>query len=310
MKGLPLVIIGDRDKLFTAKYFENFIRRLGCDLRLSSARSQQTNGMVERKNAVLEEVIRNGINYKQDNWCELLPFATFAINQSPTPALAGRSPLFYERGFNPITPIDLIGSLPVKRQDDCPTGVLERAQYLHDMRVTVKDAIHEANKNYEYYYNLKKRPATNIVVGSHVRLNLDHIKLPIFKNRPRSKLNPIWYGPFEVIGQPSPVSYKLKLPHNVHIHDVFHVSKLKPASSTSFSNMKPIVIPTDSSQDGEYELDQILDHRLDKRSKTWMYLVSWKGYSPLFSSTWEPRQHLDNAKEMRDAYDAKHDIVV
>ena len=74
--------------------------------------------------------------------------------------------------------------------------------------------------------------------------------------------------------------------------------------------MKRIVIPTDSSQDGEYELDQILDHYLDKRSKTWMYLVSWKGYSPLFSATWEPRKHLDNAEEVRDAYDAKHNIVV
>ena len=69
MNGVPLVIIGDRDKLFTAKYFRNFIRRLGCDLRLSSSRSQQTNGMVERKNAVIEEVIRKGINYKQDNLC-------------------------------------------------------------------------------------------------------------------------------------------------------------------------------------------------------------------------------------------------
>jgi len=111
MNGIPIAIIMDRDSLFTSKHFENFARRIGIDLRPSSSRSQQTNGLVERQNAVLEEVLRNGVNYKQDNWTEILPHAVFAINRSQRPQLNGNSALYFERGFNPLTPIDLIQSV-------------------------------------------------------------------------------------------------------------------------------------------------------------------------------------------------------
>ena len=223
-------------------------------------------------------------------------------------SLDGKSSLYFERGFNPITPIDVIGNLPVKIKDDCPTGVLARAQHLDAMRKAALDAIYEADKNYDYYYNLKRSNSDHITVGSLVRLKLDHINLPIFKHRPRNKLNPIWFGPFRVIGQPSTVSYELELPQDVTIHPVFHVSKLKPATDSSFSKLRPIVIPTDESQEGEYEVESILDHQWDVKSKRWFYLVQWKGYSPLFHATWEPRQHLDSAKHLRDEYDRKHDL--
>ena len=103
MNGLPLELISDRDTIFTSNHFKNITRRLGISLRLSSARSQQTNGKAERKIAALEEVLRNGVNYRQDNWAKLLPYALFALNQAPNPALDHKSSLYYERGFQPIT---------------------------------------------------------------------------------------------------------------------------------------------------------------------------------------------------------------
>ena len=72
MNGLPLELVSDRDTIFTSNHFKNITRRLGISLRISSARSQQTNGKAERKIAALEEVLRNGVNYRQDNWAELL----------------------------------------------------------------------------------------------------------------------------------------------------------------------------------------------------------------------------------------------
>ena len=165
---------------------------MGISLRLSSARSQQTNGKVERKIAALEEVLRNGVNYRQDNWTEILQYALFALNQAPNPALDNKSSLYYERGFQPLTPVDMIASLPTRDHvDKCPTSVMERLKFLDDMRSSVQDKVQQAVSAYEHYYNLQRSDDTRITVGSLVRLNLDHVKLQLFKNR-ANKLNPIW----------------------------------------------------------------------------------------------------------------------
>ena len=110
MNGIPLELVSDRDKIFTSDHFDHLAKRLGISLRLSSARSQQTNGKAERKIAAIEEVLRNGVNYRQDNWTEILPYALFALNQAPSAALDNKSSLYYERGFNPITPVDIVTS--------------------------------------------------------------------------------------------------------------------------------------------------------------------------------------------------------
>eukprot|EP01052_Picozoa_sp_SAG31_P045122 SAG31_NODE_8126_length_1516_cov_11.954834_2_plen_257_part_00 len=249
-----------------------------------------------------------GVNYDQTNWTEILPHAVFAINRTSRPQLNGISCLYYERGFNPLTPIDLIKTLQTKIQDECPKDVIERIRYLDDMRTAVVDSINSAERNYEHYYNLRRTPSEHINVGDLVRLKLDNIKLPIFKKRPKNKLNPIWYGPFRIIGQPSSVSYQLELPEAVKIHNTFHVSKLKLATDRSFSNLNKVVIPTELDDSIDYEVERLLDHKFDARTKQWSYLVQWKGFSPLFHSTWEPRDALSSAKGILRKYEIKNKI--
>jgi hypothetical protein len=41
------------------------------------------------------------------------------------------------------------------------------------------------------------------------------------------KLASIWAGPFEIVSVVGEVAYKLKLPEDWRIHDVFHVSQIK-----------------------------------------------------------------------------------
>ena len=143
---------------------DHLARRLDISLRLLSARSQQTNGKAERKIAALEEVLRNGVNYRQDNWAEILQYALFSLNQAPNPALDNKSSLYYERGFQPLTPIDLVSSLPLKGlQDQCPTSVTNRLKYLEDMRSVVQDKIQQASSAYEHYYNLRRSDDTRMI---------------------------------------------------------------------------------------------------------------------------------------------------
>ncbi len=67
---------------------------------LSSAFHPQTDRQTERVNQVLEQYLRCFINYEQDNWASLLPFAEFAYNnaQHSTTSL---SPFFANYGYHP-----------------------------------------------------------------------------------------------------------------------------------------------------------------------------------------------------------------
>ena len=45
------------------------------------------------------------------------------------------------------------------------------------------------------------------------------------------KLTPKFVGPLKVVKQITPVAYELELPKSMKIHDVFHVSLLRPLSA-------------------------------------------------------------------------------
>ena len=42
-----------------------------------------------------------------------------------------------------------------------------------------------------------------------------------------AKLAPRYYGPFEILSRIRQVAYKLALPPNLRVHNVFHISVLK-----------------------------------------------------------------------------------
>lgn len=65
-------------------------------------------------------------------------------------------------------------------------------------------------------------------IGYFVYLKLHPYKQHSLKNRKTPhKLSPLFYCPFCVTYKVGAVDYKLSLPHEASIHEVFHVSQLK-----------------------------------------------------------------------------------
>ena len=144
-------------------------------------------------------------------------------------------------------------------------------------------------------------------VGAKAWLDLDGINLEQFNLRPSPKMNPLFYGPYEIISRPRTNSFRLKLPKGCRIHDVFSVSRLKAYRDPAFLGRKPLALPTELFEDREYELQDILDH--DFKYGQWWFLVHWKGYSPIYESTWETRDSLvENAKSTLQYYEKKYGL--
>ena len=98
----------------------------------------------------------------------------------------------------------------------------------------------------------------------------------------------------------TPVTYRLTLPKQWKIHNVFHAALLTPFKETTFHGTIETRLPPNLvNGQQEYEVEAILTHR-HYRGK-YQYLVKWKGYDSS-ENTWEPDQNLTNMEELLNNY--------
>jgi hypothetical protein len=133
----------------------------------------------------------------------------------------------------------------------------------------------------------KNRSNLQFQVGDRVLLKLQPYTQTSIANRPFPKLSFKYFGPFKIVQRVGEVAYRLELPPDSRIHDVFHVSKLKPF----LANYSPVYSELPVTTDLEAAAatpEQILDRRLVKKgnSATPQVLIKWS-HLPEASATWE-----------------------
>uniref|UniRef100_A0AAV1UPC5 Integrase catalytic domain-containing protein n=1 Tax=Peronospora matthiolae TaxID=2874970 RepID=A0AAV1UPC5_9STRA len=130
LHGLPRELVSGRDPRFTAEFWKFVFRSLGTRLKMSTSDHPETDGQTERFNRVLEDMLRRYV-HSLTSWCEFLPMAEFAINNS-VHALTTHTP-FYVNGLrHPRLPAFLerdsslrggLDSLEQKRSGSCLSPV-------------------------------------------------------------------------------------------------------------------------------------------------------------------------------------------
>ena len=68
LRGLPEVIISDRDPRFTGKFWRSLLDLLGTDLRFSTAFHPQTDGQSERMIEMLENFLTPYVKRHPQTW--------------------------------------------------------------------------------------------------------------------------------------------------------------------------------------------------------------------------------------------------
>ncbi len=124
-------------------------------------------------------------------------------------------------------------------------------------------------------------------------------------NQPTAKLAPKRHGPFQVIQVMSPVNYRLKLPTQWSIHDVFHIDLLTPYRETdihrsNYSRPAPDLIDNEE----EYEVEKILDTWQFGRGRKRQYLIKWKGY-PDSDNEWVDHKDVHAPEAIREFKDSR-----
>ena len=318
--GSPKQLISDRDTRFNNEVFQGIMQQMTTRHTMSTAFHPQTDGQTERLNRVVEETLRHYVSYRQDDWDLLLPAIEFAINNQWQDSIQ-TTPFFLNYGYHPTLPVDirmsnsaLADSFLHEKQHIIRAGgkffaqAINRLnqQHLTGLVAKATEMINAAKQRQKHYADQKRRPLA-FEPEQEVFLNTKHLRVSAV---PSKKLFPRWLGPFTVDKAIGKVAYRLRLPAHWRIHNVFHVSLLKPYRENGTHHPPPPWALLDT-QDPELEVEAILDHEpksvKPERNlpanvlKDLRFKVRWRHYGS-DHDTWEPYSNMKNASEFLSAY--------
>ncbi|UTT92403.1 hypothetical protein NDA17_005982 [Ustilago hordei] len=278
--GYPDHMVSDRGRQFISGAWKAFAEQMGVKHSLSTAYHPQTDGQTERVNQVIEQYLRMYCNYEQNDWANLLDTAAFVYNNTVHNSI-GVSPFFACYGWNPKAHPDIPQRLGVNDPG--------RFEYLMDGKERCKylqEQIREAQRRSVNQYN-RKHKDIEFKVGDMVYINRRNWKT----RRPTPKLDTRFAGPYPVQERVGRRAYRITLPTNLRVHDVFHVSMLEPARISSLpQRAEQPTIPSLPDEDLDFEVEALIDKH--SHNGITEYKVLWRGYSEEAAS-WEPVENLN-----------------
>lgn len=218
--GLQEAIISDRDPRFTSGFWRATFDALDCELKMSTSYHPQTDGQSERANRTIEQILRGFVNVAADDWDTFLPLAEFAYNNSVNPS-TGYTPFFLNYGRDPVTPANLASLIRSANRPTLPS-VLSFLDAINDALLNARGNVERAQARQKFYADKRRRDVT-YHVGDQVFLSTKDIPW-----RHKHKLRERWIGPYYVTRVIDDINYELKLPAHFTIHNIFHVSQLRP----------------------------------------------------------------------------------
>ncbi|KAL0150908.1 hypothetical protein M9458_053827 [Cirrhinus mrigala] len=269
--GLPEDIVSDRGPQFTSRLWSEFFRRLEVNVSLTSGYHPQANSQAERLNQELTRFLRSYCQDHQEDWSRYLFWAEYAQNSLYKPA-TNLTPFQCILGFQP----------PLFPWSGEPSNLPAVNSWFQRSEETWNRShvhLEGAIRRTQEQANRRRRPNPPYKPGQWVWLSTRDLRLRL----PCKKLCPRYVGPFKIIKQITPVSYRLELPTEYRVSPTFHVSLFKPAGApeggenldeTAPQGPPPILI------DGEevYRVNTILDSR--RQIGLLQYLVDWEGFGP------------------------------
>ena len=118
-----------------------------------------------------------------------------------------------------------------------------------------------AQQHYQRSTDAQCSSASNFEVGDKVFVKAQFFQI----TWPSKKLSEKYLRPYEIIAQPDTLSFTLCLLESMHsVYPVFHVSRLEPAMSNTFSErIQPAPAPVVIDKELKSEISWIVDSKID-----------------------------------------------
>ena len=185
--GVPSRIIHDRAAEFLSEVLQETALLMGITQLPTSGGHPQINGLVERFNRTLKQMLAKLVTAGGHNWDSLLGPVLFAYRTTPHSS-TGLSPFYLLYGRNPQLPTSLDFSVPVMRYP-----VIE-SEYAKELAEELKLARALARKNIQAKQREQKRHYDHRSKVKDMKIG----DLVMLKTQPRFRLDRSFKGPFVV----------------------------------------------------------------------------------------------------------------
>ena len=302
LHGTPRCIYTDRGTQFTSRLWRELWEIMGAQLRYSTAYHPQTQGVVERMNAIIGQMLRCTIHEWNEGreWDSLLPMIELAINSLPNHS-TGYSPFFLNYGFHPTVPAELIKGNEEIRQETIANFIGRMHISWQVARKRLNQAVQQQAKWYDARHKLVSYREGDLVLLSTA--NLQARGTPV-------KLKRKFAGPFHITECIGSQSHKLDLPTTWRVHNVFHVSLLKIWCEDMYKHYpapEPTRLEEEEDDHNVYEVEKFLRWRYRKihNRKKREFLVLWKGY-PIEEASWIPTDNIMYKEQLQEELDEEN----
>jgi len=222
----------------------------------------------------------------------------FAYNNAPS-ATTGISPFFTNKGYHPNLSV-------YPERDIASSHAHDFIIDLDELQGTLKEEITKAQRQYQSSTNFYRQQSPDFQVGQLVFVRSQYF----WTTHLSKKLSEKYLGPYEIIAQPSPQSFTLRLLDTMRaVYPVFHISMLEPATSNIFLHRsKPLPASVIIDRELEYKISKIVDSKIDcQRACKLLYKVIWLGYEDTGNdSKWLPAMELEHTKELVNNFHLKY----
>ena len=259
------------------------------DLSLSTVYHSQSDREMEHVNQEAETYLQIFCGTNTTSWPKMISHAELTHNHHPH-SITNKSPFFLMMGFKPCPLPTIISHSSIPTIEDH----LKSLVTAQDEALTAHDLALQVMKS---HFHGKFNPFTK---GEKVWLEARNLKCCVSN----PKFAPKREEPFTIMDVPSPLSYRLHLPHTWKIHLVFHTTLLSPYHENETHRVNfPAPPPDLIDREEEYGVEKILKHQGPPTNHK--YLIWWRGYSTEEDS-WLPEMEFKNAPATLKAYKTSH----
>jgi hypothetical protein len=258
--GPPETIVSDQGREFVNKVVADMLDGIGTEQRVTSAYNPRANGHTERFNKTLVGLLKKLANDNPREWRKWIPFALLAYRSkihsstksTPFELMFGKKIRLFESDV----------ASEGEEEEDQAADLLERTKELIALersRERAGQVLGIAAQDQASAQNNRSMIVEDLSAGTQVYVR---------KHR-MNKFQKGYEGPYEIVRRTKSGNYVLKNPANGGILE----------SSVPTSKLKvTLADPTGENHADEYEVEKILDHRIDGKSGKKSYLVKWIGY--------------------------------